>query len=646
MHTFFSQQSIGGFNRQRPRKKIGRNLVRMAPPSSAPIVFVEPEYCPQAVADWYECTGGSQVYNYNHGRKDLCTKAKKHLSALGWTFWYTNKKGRLELRYQSPQNGKTYISLKTACKRCIQDGGTVQQPSSTTPISSSSEETHATYTVATTTTITTTLMQQTRKYKKPRVQPTRCNRRYTKKRKRESSESDDEWSQEELKGSNKRGSRVLRSSKRVKHESCSDYPLRKPRTIISWLIDHKVVVLEAKVFCCGGNNNGVKTGRLLRSGIACACCGFIFSATRFEAHAGCTKHRPSANIFLEDGRSLEDCLREALNSQHHDFMMQGSYNTNYQLQSDSICSVCHYGGDLMLCDQCPSAFHHTCLGLEKVPDGDWFCPSCCCKICNLPRYREDCVADHDVDNSVLVCDQCEGKYHIGCLKNKGFAKLKTYADENWFCNSACENIFFSLQKLIGKPIALGADNLTCTFLKKTMKSDHNCGGHNSDDLEGLSQIESKLSVALGVMHECFEPMIDAFSGRDIVADVIFSRGSEHNRLNFKGFYTVILERNDEVISVATIRIFGQRVAEVPLVATRRQFRRQGMCRILMHELENRMTRFGVERMILPAAHEVVGTWTNSFGFARMTYADKYQFQDYTFLDFQDSTVCHKVLKKT
>ena len=106
--------------------------------------------------------------------------------------------------------------------------------------------------------------------------------------------------------------------------------------------------------------------------------------------------------------------------------------------------------------------------------------------------------------------------------------------------------------------------------------------------------------------------------------------SDLNRLNFEGFYTVLLEQNEELISVATIRwvydcattkyqavgfawnviaflvwfavyvpshfmvfwlaisfyrVFGQKVAEVPLVGTRIQYRRLGMCRILMGELE-------------------------------------------------------------
>lgn len=38
-------------------------------------------------------------------------------------------------------------------------------------------------------------------------------------------------------------------------------------------------------------------------------------------------------------------------------------------------------------------------------------------------------------------------------------------------------------------------------------------------------------------------------------------------------------------AISISRIFGQKVAEMPLVATRIQYRRHGMCRVLMDELE-------------------------------------------------------------
>ena len=47
------------------------------------------------------------------------------------------------------------------------------------------------------------------------------------------------------------------------------------------------------------------------------------------------------------------------------------------------CSVCGSDGEansLLLCDgmsgRCPSTAHFRCVGLDKVPEGDWFCASC------------------------------------------------------------------------------------------------------------------------------------------------------------------------------------------------------------------------------------------------------------------------------
>ena len=45
----------------------------------------------------------------------------------------------------------------------------------------------------------------------------------------------------------------------------------------------------------------------------------------------------------------------------------------------SQCTKCSRGGDLVCCDGCPNAYHVQCVSAFKrnrVPEGDWFCPSC------------------------------------------------------------------------------------------------------------------------------------------------------------------------------------------------------------------------------------------------------------------------------
>ncbi|KAF3771809.1 Increased DNA methylation 1 [Nymphaea thermarum] len=106
---------------------------------------------------------------------------------------------------------------------------------------------------------------------------------------------------------------------------------------------------------------------------------------------------------------------------------------------------------------------------------------------------------------------------------------------------------------------------------------------------------------------------------------------------------MLLEKGDELISVAVIRIHGEKVAEMPLVGTRVQYQRQGMCHLLMSELENMLSALGVERLILPAASQLKDTWIRSFGFMQLTSEEKFQLLGFTFLDFQDTIMCQKLL---
>ncbi|XVF19847.1 hypothetical protein REPUB_Repub11eG0146100 [Reevesia pubescens] len=645
---------------------------------------VEPEYCPQAVLDWPKS-------ELDVRKRYLTLKVRKHLSWLGWAFHYEIGKGRRNLCYTSPR-GRTYRSLREACKICINEGGVSQDDASpsrpvekinvieevdnqlateklssaisnmdiqrnSVPSNAESENSsRMSYSKLEARKLVkqSTVGQRTRKRKGKRKDSLSClvsdlvKRRAdlpvkkisTSRLKSGKSPAALIKLRENLKGSQR--NRVLRSTKRVQQVVTPSPLHQNPRTVLSWLIDNNVVLPRSKVHYWRKDQRLKVEGRITRDGIKCNCCDKVYTLGGFIAHAGSSNHRPAAKIFLEDGRSLLDCQLQMIqnNKMKKIEKKQSSRLTrNCRVdKNDNICSICHYGGELILCDQCPSSFHKSCLGLESVPDGDWFCPSCCCGICGQSKLKGDDT--NVVDDRVLTCAQCEHKYHVGCLCSRGADRLEICAKENWCCSKKCEEILLGLNKLLGRAIPVGKDNLTWTLIKSMHSDTHDL---DASDNEAMVENYSKLSIALAVMHECFEPVKEPCTGGDLVADIIFSRSSELKRLNFQGFYTILLERHDELITVANVRVHGEKVAEIPLIGTRFQYRRLGMCRILMNELEKKLMELGVQRLILPAVHNVLHTWTGSFGFSKMMPSERLQFVDYTFLDFQGAIMCQKLL---
>ena len=61
----------------------------------------------------------------------------------------------------------------------------------------------------------------------------------------------------------------------------------------------------------------------------------------------------------------------------------------YETDHQDYCEVCQQGGEIILCDTCPRAYHMVCLDpdMEKAPEGTWSCPHCVSNILGLLGFN-------------------------------------------------------------------------------------------------------------------------------------------------------------------------------------------------------------------------------------------------------------------
>ncbi|XP_042402627.1 uncharacterized protein LOC121992374 isoform X1 [Zingiber officinale] len=440
---------------------------------------------------------------------------------------------------------------------------------------------------------------------------------------------------------NKRGGHTIlvRGGHNELEADDADYvPYVWKRTILSWMIDMGVLPINGKVKYM--NQQKTKTmleGWITREGINCSCCRKILPISEFELHAGSELLHPSQNIFLEDGEiSLFLCKIEAWKKQVES-ERQGYYYFDVSCEdpNDDICGICGDGGSLMCCDACPSTFHLNCLGIEKPPPGDWYCTNCCCKYCGIPSGG--------TDGAVLFsCHQCEARYHKDCTpcpeSDSAIPKCPTIS----FCAKSCRMVFSGLQELLGTKHDIDA-GLSWSVVRCFDDVDSSELALRSR--QGV-ECNSKIAVAFAVMNECFLPIVDKRSGINLIHGVVYNCRSNLRRMNFQGFYTFTLEREDEIISVASIRIFGTRFAEMPFIGTRNMYRRQGMCHQLLSGIESALSSLNVEKLVIPAISELKDTWINVFGFRPLEVSQEVDARSINILVFPGTGLLQKQLLKS
>uniref|UniRef100_A0A8C4MTK2 Chromodomain helicase DNA binding protein 5 n=1 Tax=Equus asinus asinus TaxID=83772 RepID=A0A8C4MTK2_EQUAS len=121
----------------------------------------------------------------------------------------------------------------------------------------------------------------------------------------------------------------------------------------------------------------------------------------------------------------------------------------YETDHQDYCEVCQQGGEIILCDTCPRAYHLVCLDpeLEKAPEGKWsFAPGGGEGGCEEEEddHMEFCRVCKD-GGELLCCDACPSSYHLHCLN----PPLPEIPNGEWLCpRCTCPPLKGKVQRIL------------------------------------------------------------------------------------------------------------------------------------------------------------------------------------------------------
>ncbi|KAL8158502.1 hypothetical protein V2J09_000039 [Rumex salicifolius] len=439
--------------------------------------------------------------------------------------------------------------------------------------------------------------------------------------------------------------------------------------------------------------SGYKQG----SGILCSCCQKEVSPSQFEAHAGwASRRKPYLHIYTSNGVSLHE-LSVSLSRTVRFSTLENDDLCSICCQPGNLlcCDGCprsfhkecipllEVPEDTWYCRYCSDNFQmekfaernanaiaagrvagvdpieeiiaHRCIRIVKTEDQE--SDSGGCALCRsgyaarLYIFLLSVTGDgsqlraHDFAKggfsrrTVMLCDQCEREFHVGCLQDHAMQDLKELPEGKWFCSSGCSRINSALQQLIED-----ADQQVPDCLLNMIKLKHAVNSHEdvnvdikwrllSGKMSAVGNTRALLSKAVSVFHllsnlrffeltvnsiflspqEQFDPIVLPHSNQDMIPHMVYGRNVKDKE--FGGMYCAVLTVNSVIVSVGIFRVLGKDIAELPLVATASGHEKLGYFQALYSCIERLLKELDVKHLWLPAADEAKPLWTSRFGFS-------------------------------
>ncbi|XP_070703226.1 chromodomain-helicase-DNA-binding protein 4a isoform X2 [Pempheris klunzingeri] len=187
---------------------------------------------------------------------------------------------------------------------------------------------------------------------------------------------------------------------------------------------------------------------------------------------------PDVDSDFEDGSTNSVSVSEGSNSRSSRSKKKPSKSKpkkkkaedgdGYETDHQDYCEVCQQGGEIILCDTCPRAYHMVCLDpdMEKAPEGTWSCPHCEKEGIQWEAREEASEGEEDNGEAgemeeddhhmefcrvckdggeLLCCDSCPSSYHIHCLN----PPLPEIPNGEWICpRCTCPPMKGKVQKIL------------------------------------------------------------------------------------------------------------------------------------------------------------------------------------------------------